>query len=229
MGPGDRMLSVTDGRAEVLCLPQDIDADGDVDLLAEWGHYGNADGTSRVFRNDGRMNFTDVTAAAGLPQEATAIKGVGDVDQDGDPDLICLERRREFAVYLNDGRGHFTKKDGAAVASEKGAALASWGVAVTTDFDNDGAADILVNGKHFLKILQAPAAGTSSTSTPPGVFADLSGLVGRRRTLLRRHRQRRRSGHRGLRLDRRPTPHRRLSQRSAGTELAPRVAGRTKW
>ena len=85
---GSRMLPVTQGRAEVLCLPQDIDGDGDIDLLAEWGHYGNADGTSRILRNDGRMNFVDVTAAAGLPQEATSIKGTGDVDQDGDPDLI---------------------------------------------------------------------------------------------------------------------------------------------
>ena len=155
-----RELPITQGRAEVLCLPQDLDGDGDIDLLAEWGHYGNADGTSRILRNDGRMNFTDVTAAAGLPPEATSIKGTGDVDQDGDPDLICLRQRRTFAIYLNDGKGHFTEKPGAVQGVEKGASLASWGIAVTTDFDNDAVADVLVNGKYFLKILRGTGGGS---------------------------------------------------------------------
>jgi len=157
---GGRTLPVTEGRAEVLCLPQDIDGDGDIDLLTEWGHYGNEDGTSRIFRNDGQMNFTDVTAAAGLPLQATSIKGTGDLDQDGDPDLICLNRRKIFAVYLNDGRGHFLEKVGAVRGIEKGAAMASWGIAVTTDFDNDGVADVLVNGKYFLKVLRGTGGGS---------------------------------------------------------------------
>lgn len=157
--PDSRPLRVTEGRAEVLCLPQDIDGDGDIDLLAEWGHYGAADGNSRILRNDGGMNFTDVTAEAGLPQKETSIKGTGDVDQDGDPDLICLERRKEFVVYLNDGTGCFARKDGAVSGVEKGASMASWGIAVTADFDNDAVADILVNGKHFLKLLRGTGGG----------------------------------------------------------------------
>ena len=169
-----RMLSVTEGRAEVLCLPQDVDGDGDIDLLAEWGHYGNADGTSRILRNDGRMNFVDVTAAAGLPQEATSIKGTGDVDQDGDPDLICLKRRQTFAIYLNDGSGHFTEKDGAVRGVKKGAALASWGIAVTTDFDNDGVADVLVNGKYFLKIFRGTGGGSFQYMNEAWGIRDLS-------------------------------------------------------
>ncbi|MEE8450529.1 MAG: CRTAC1 family protein [Thermoguttaceae bacterium] len=171
---GSRMLSVTEGRAEVLCLPQDIDGDGDIDLLAEWGHYGNEDGNSRIFRNDGRMNFVDVTDEAGLPREAMSIKGVGDVDQDGDPDLICLERRHKFAIYLNDGSGHFVEKDGAVRGVAKGAHLASWGIAVTTDFDNDGVADILVNGKHFLKMLRGTGGGSFQYINDAWGIRDLS-------------------------------------------------------
>ncbi len=171
---GSRMLSVTEGRAEVLCLPQDIDGDGDIDLLAEWGHYGNEDGASRILRNDGRMNFTNVTAAAGLPLQAMSIKGTGDLDQDGDPDLICLKQRKTFAVYLNDGSGHFTEKVGAVRGVERRAAMASWGIAVTTDFDNDGVADVLVNGKYFLKILRGTGGGSFQYMNDAWGIRDLS-------------------------------------------------------
>jgi hypothetical protein len=171
---GSFRLDVTQGRAEVLCLPCDIDADGDIDLLAEWGHYGAPDGNSRIYGNDGAMHFTDVTAEAGLPLTGTAIKGVGDVDQDGDPDLICLEHKQHFEIYFNDGAGKFTKKDRAISGVEKGAAYASWGIAVTTDFDNDGVADILVNGKYFLKILQGTGGGSFQYANAAWGIADVS-------------------------------------------------------
>ena len=103
----------SDPRAEVLCLPLDIDGDGDVDLLTEWGHYNAPKGNSRIFRNEGKMRFTDVTDKAGLRKSGVSIKGVGDVDQDGDPDLILLEDCRRFEVYLNDGKGRFRRKEGA--------------------------------------------------------------------------------------------------------------------
>ena len=167
-------LAVTRGRDEVLCLPHDIDDDGDIDLLAEWGHYSAPDGNCRIYRNDGNMTFMDVTTEAGLPLKDTAIKGVGDVDQDGDPDLICLERRRHFEIYINDGKGRFIKKAGAISGIEKGASMASWGIAVTTDFDNDGIADILVNGKYFLKVLRGTGDGSFEYANSAWGIADVS-------------------------------------------------------
>lgn len=169
-----RLLPVTKGRDEVLCLPQDIDGDGDIDLLAEWGHYSAPDGNCRIYRNDGTMTFMDVTTEAGLPETGTAIKGVGDVDQDGDSDLICLERRRHFKIFLNDGTGRFTKKAGTISGVEKGASLASWGIAVTTDLDNDGVADILVNGKYFLKVLRGTGGGFFEYANSAWGIADVS-------------------------------------------------------
>ena len=171
---GSHQLAVTQGRDEVLCLPQDIDGDGDIDLLAEWGHYSAPEGNCRIYRNDGTMAFADVTAEAGLSGSGTAIKGVGDVDQDGDPDLICLEQKQRFEIYLNDGAGKFTKKDRAISGIEKGAAYASWGIAVTTDFDNDGIADILVNGKYFLKILRGTGGGSFQYANATWGIADVS-------------------------------------------------------
>ncbi|UCG56538.1 MAG: CRTAC1 family protein [Phycisphaerales bacterium] len=156
---GSHKLPVTHGRDEILCLPHDIDGDGDIDLLAEWGHYSAPDGNCRIYRNDGKMTFTDITAEAGLSGTGTAIKGVGDVDHDGDSDLICLERK-QFEIYLNEGNGKFVKKEEAILGIGKGASSASWGMAVTTDFDNDGVVDVLVNGRYFLKVLRGTGGGS---------------------------------------------------------------------
>lgn len=148
------------GRSECLCLPCDSDGDGFIDLLVEYGHYDNALGHSRVFRNDGKMNFSDVTTEIGLPETAVAIKGAGDVNRDGTPDLFVLENRKP-ELYLNNGRGKFTKRDGT-FAEMPGASkptYASWGLAVVTDFDNDGNADIIWNGKHFLWLFQGDGTG----------------------------------------------------------------------
>ncbi len=163
-----------DRRSEVLCLPVDIDGDGDLDLLSEWGHYKTPGGNSRIFKNDGKMYFTETSAQAGIPSTGFSIKGAGDVDQDGDPDLICLEGLKRLEIYLNDGSGRFKKKDGAIEDGGKGISAASWGMAVTTDFDNDGVADILVNGKHFLKILRGVGQGKFVYKNADWAIADCS-------------------------------------------------------
>jgi len=145
-------------RAERLCLPVDIDGDGQIDLISEWGHYWAPDGRSRIYRNDGQGNFIDVTAAAGLPGKGLSIKGVGDPNADGYPDLISIENKR-LVVYLNDRKGKFTKKEGLLVGDGRGINAPSWGVAVVTDFDNDGVPDILVNGRNFLKLYRGTGDG----------------------------------------------------------------------
>jgi len=147
------------GQAERLCLPVDVDGDGQIDLLTEWGHYAQPDGNSRIYRNDGHMHFIDVTAEAGLAEKGISIKGAGDVNQDGYVDLICLENRQRLEIYLNDGHGRFTKREGAIQGVEGRFNMASWGIAVVTDFDNDGIADIILNGKNFLKLLRGTGGG----------------------------------------------------------------------
>jgi len=164
-GEGDfneRAYFITTGaqqRGEVLCLPQDMDGDGDIDLLAEWGHYGTPASNSRLYLNDGKMGFEDATMMAGLTSSGMSIKGVGDFDQDGDPDLICLESGRRFVVFSNDGQGRFLREEGALGDMGKRPSMASWGIAVMTDFDNDGIADIITNGKYYLKLLRGSGGG----------------------------------------------------------------------
>jgi hypothetical protein len=153
-------LEVAATRNEINIHPGDFNGDGFMDLALHWGRYDNERGKSRLYLNDGAMNFTDATAQAGLQEDGLAIKGVGDVNQDGHLDLIVLENGRP-EIYLNDGKSRFARQPGAITGMEAASKprYVSWGLAVVTDFDNDGVADILWNGRNFLWILRGTGGG----------------------------------------------------------------------
>jgi hypothetical protein len=143
-------------------LPGDFDADGDTDLLIlTGGGYDGTIGKTAFWRNNGNLSFTDVTAAAGIPLNGTLAKGIGDYDQDGDTDFIAIANKAmPPVVYLNNGQGVFALKPGAVSGVAAGSLdYSAWGTAVTTDFDNDGFADILMNGKYYLKLLRGTGGG----------------------------------------------------------------------
>jgi hypothetical protein len=173
--PAATSLRVTTGyRFEHAILPADIDGDGDDDLILEWGRYQFARGKGRLYRNDGGLKFTDVTAEAGIVEDGFSVKAVGDADQDGDPDLFVLENGTAFSLFLNDGRGKFSRKEGAIPGPSVPVPLASWGMGIVTDFDNDGIADVLMNGKHFLKILRGTGGGRFEYRNREWGIADVS-------------------------------------------------------
>jgi hypothetical protein len=117
-----------------------------------------------VFRNEGGGTFANVTAESGLAEDGGDIHGAGDVNQDGAPDLVCVEGRG-VEIYLNDGKGRFAKKAGAVRGFEKSpdkphpAYGANWGGAVVTDFDNDGAPDLILNGRYYLHVFRGAGGG----------------------------------------------------------------------
>jgi hypothetical protein len=100
----------------------DADHDGDLDLFI--GPGGNAsqpnsrEMQNRLFRNDGRGNFTIDPSAFGnnLNGVNTAVAIDYDFNHDGYPDLFIGGRSvpREYGsppssyLYVNDGKGHFT-------------------------------------------------------------------------------------------------------------------------
>lgn len=142
-------------------IPVDIDNDGYKDLIVEWGRYEFEKGRTRVYHNDGKGNFTDVTTQVGLHQDNLAILGVGDFNQDGFVDLIGLENNRfPLVIFLNDGKGHFKKKEGAITGEPGGKPqYAGWGMACMVDLDNDGIPDIIVGGRAYLHVLRGTGGG----------------------------------------------------------------------
>ena len=158
-------------------LPADFDDDGDIDLLVlTGGGYDNTNGRTAYWRNNGNMTFTDVTGASGIPLNNVLAKGIGDFDQDGDTDMIAVENKAmPPQIYLNNGGGVFTKKVGAVTgAGSNGLDYSAWGTAVSTDFDNDGIVDILMNGKYYLKILRGTGGGNFTSMNNTWGIEDLA-------------------------------------------------------
>ena len=162
----------------------DLDADGDLDSLSIIkGGYDSKVCTRGIFINDpstslragGKMGFTDRTRECGLGVDGN-IHGVGDVNADGFPDILCLENVRDLVLYLNDGKGHFTVKADAfsGMRAARKPSYASWGRAIVVDLDNDGIVDILMNGRHFLWVLRGTGEGKFEYVNRTGGIRDLA-------------------------------------------------------
>ncbi len=119
----------------------DIDADGDADLLISNSVGSGPVEENQLYVNDGMGNFTDVSAAQ-LPTtgESTARIEIGDVDLDGDPDLLLVNPRGTVRLLLNDGGGTFTDATDSRLPSRRASAAS----AALADFDGDGDLDYVL-------------------------------------------------------------------------------------
>jgi len=153
-------LDIAPTRNEFNVHPADLNGDGFIDLAVHWGRYDLKQGRARVYLNDGRMNFRDATGECGLTEDGLTIKGIGDVNHDGALDLMVFEAKTA-AILLNDGKGNFRRRADALAGMSAATKpnYTSWGLAVVTDFDNDGMADILWNGRNFLWALRGTGGG----------------------------------------------------------------------
>lgn len=126
----------------------DYDNDGDLDVFlpAEVS-------TSRLYRNEGQGQFTDVSA---LVLQGRVGNGAGgawaDFDNDGDADLYFQRGNQGGDFLVNNGDGTFTDWSGGPAALTQ--ASGSWGIPAWGDYDNDGWLDLLVtqyngNGRLF--------------------------------------------------------------------------------
>lgn len=124
-----------------------IDYDGDEDLdvyFVQGGDLHAARDTdtphnhmNRLFRNDGNFNFVDVTEAAGAGDRGYGMGvAVGDIDQDGDPDLYITNVGRN--TLLRNDNGVFVD-----VTEQSGTGNEGWGAsAAFFDADLDGDLDL---------------------------------------------------------------------------------------
>ncbi len=167
----------------------DMDNDGHQDLL-----LASDFGTTRLFWNDGDGSFTDGTIDALVqPVENGMGSTVGDVDNDGDQDIIATNgwlnpryQNDQTVLLRNDGDTFVTVAaiDSGVSDTEQGRGL------LVFDYDRDGDLDVLIanNGAgptlyrnnlgHHNKWLQIQTVGTDSNHSAIGavvtVVPDLS-------------------------------------------------------
>ena len=106
----DGIVDVKTGDAEFA----DVDGDGDLDVLLAGINNGDSIGAiTDLYLNDGSGNFT-VNLTAGFTQMETGSIDFGDVDGDGDLDVLLTGKDlngsnvAETLIYHNNGSGNFT-------------------------------------------------------------------------------------------------------------------------
>ena len=119
-----------------VCLG-DVDGDGLVDVF-----FARTEGPNTLYRNLGSWRFEDITAAAGVaaPDRSSSGCVVADVNGDDRLELILVALGGPNALFLNDGKGHFTEQGAeAGLASTAGSTTIA-----AADVDGDGDLDLYV-------------------------------------------------------------------------------------
>jgi hypothetical protein len=83
----------------------DVDGDGDLDVVITNGHFQSTSHPGMVFINDGMGRFSD--SGQRLSAVRNAGVGLGDLDGDGDLDLVLTDYMEPCQSWLNDGSGGF--------------------------------------------------------------------------------------------------------------------------
>lgn len=143
LGDGQGAFSdVTDTHLPALTLTTravvlgDVDGDTDLDLILADVH-----GSNRLLLNDGSGQFTLAPENA-LPAQSQVSMGLalGDVDRDGDLDLVVANRCSQNRLWLNDGSGVFQEANSGLLPVDT---ADSYDVTLG-DVDDNGTLDLVV-------------------------------------------------------------------------------------
>ena len=161
----------------------DVDGDGDLDLVA-----GNDRQTNKLYLNDGSGGFPGINTpgtAIGSETDSTISVVLGDVDGDGDLDLVAGNDEQTNKLYLNDGtsvNGGFNTP-GTAIGSETDETLS----VVLGDVNGDGHLDLVAgnsgqtnklylnDGSGGFTAGSGTAIGSETNSTFSVVLGDVDG------------------------------------------------------
>jgi hypothetical protein len=117
------------------CLFVDLDADGDLDLLT-----GSNDGVGCALRNNGDGTFGWYEGFPGYYGDVNSRElSAGDMDGDGDVDVISGIHHQNMRIYRNNGLGVYDKSE----ISFSGETTCGSTLPIVADMDNDGDLDIV--------------------------------------------------------------------------------------
>ncbi|MFQ5718011.1 MAG: CRTAC1 family protein [Acidobacteriota bacterium] len=158
----------------------DFDGDGDLDLYLLNGsthERGSGQGEpNRLFRNVGEGRFVDVTATAGVGDRGWGYGlAVGDIDNDGDPDLYVTNLGAD-RFFLNNGDGTFSDH-----TQQAGLGQTGWGAsAAFFDMDADGDLDLYVGNYVAFDTTTVPRRGTPEADQPWCIWLGVPSVCGPR-------------------------------------------------
>ena len=149
-----RLIRTVDVGSESLPALNDLDGDGDLDLLVsnKIEPDDTETGALYIFENTGSATdpaFRARGEVPGLPDAYHLAPAFGDLDGDGDDDLLLGQWRDRIAYYRNDGRGLLSRNnilprwalvDTAAVTLTRG----RYTTPTLGDLDGDGDLDLFV-------------------------------------------------------------------------------------
>jgi hypothetical protein len=118
----------------------DFDNDGRMDVLLLQNAGTNSTAKHQLFHQESNGQFRNVSAGSGLDLAGRGMGvAIGDVDNDGNPDVLITEYER-IRLFHNRGGGKFVE-----ITQEAGLDNPHWGMsAVFFDYDRDGWLDFAV-------------------------------------------------------------------------------------
>jgi hypothetical protein len=153
-------LDIAETRNEFNMHPADLNDDGFIDLVVHWGRYDLQERTLTRLSQRRQNEFPRCHGRMRTVRRRVDYQRYRRPESRrcARPDRI---RGKTPTIYLADGHGHFRRKTEAIRGMERATkpAYTSWGLAVATDFDNDGIADIIWNGRNFLWLLRGTGGG----------------------------------------------------------------------
>ena len=150
----------------------DIDNDGDLDLYTAHcrqsaSSYNDQRRRDRLFINNAGV-FTENAASTNLELpgnfKQTWTTSFGDLDNDGDQDVVMTNHDENSQIYMNNGSGVFTDATAGSGFSTSFNPIES----IVEDFDNDGYLDILISGPSLVMY----------KNNGDGTYTSLSGVFG---------------------------------------------------